>query len=111
MELAKQAESKPEGVLRNKILQQMVDEIQRTTPASPFDIIRDYWYNNALSGSRTLAAILTGSWIHGAIMATQEAADAALQGNFKAARYIPLAFMLDTFEGIANAVDVIRTGD
>src|SRR5690606_20434299 len=27
------------------------------------------------------------------------------------ARYIPLAFMLDTFEGIANAVDVIRTGD
>lgn len=111
MELAKQAESKPEGILRNKILQQMVDEIQRTTPASPFDIIRDYWYNNALSGSRTLAAILTGSWIHGAIMATQEAADAALQGNFKAARYIPLAFILDTFEGIANAVDVIRTGD
>ena len=112
MELAQQAEAKPEGVLRNKILQQMVDTIQRTTPASPFDIIRDYWYNNALSGSRTLAAILTGSWVHGAVMATQEALDAALlKGRPVVGARILQAYMTDTLEGLANAVDVFTTGD
>ena len=110
--LAQEAQDKPEGILRNKILQQMIDVIQKTTPAHPLDIARDYWYNNALSGTRTLTSILTGSWIHGAVMAAQQAMDAAiLKGRPGVAGRILQAFLTDSLEGVANGWDVFKTGD
>lgn len=110
--LAQEAQTKPEGVLQNKILQQMIDVIQQSTPAHPLDIVRDYWYNNALSGTRTLTAILTGSWIHGAIMAAQQAMDAAiLKRRPGTAGRILQAFLSDSLEGVANGWDVFKTGD
>lgn len=110
--LSQDAQAAPEGVVRNKILQRMIDAIQKTNDAHPLDLIRDYWYNSALSGLRTFSAVLAGSWVHGAIMATQQAFDAAVVNQQpKIAARILQAYLLDTLEGVANGIDVIKTGD
>jgi hypothetical protein len=111
-ELSQRAQKAPEGVLRNKVLQQMVDAIQSSGQVNPFDLARDVWYANALSGLRTQTAVLAGSWIHAAIMAAQQAMDiGVVERDPKTALRIVQAFFLDTIEGVANGIDVMVSGD
>jgi len=110
--LAQDAQAAPEGVVRNKILQRMIDTIQSAGQFNSWDILTDSWFASVLSGTRTAAAVLTGSFLTGAINTASQALDAAfIKANPKVAAQLMFAYLSDVTEGIANAYDVIKTGD
>ena len=52
-EMAQQAQKAPSGVMRSRILSQMVDLIQVAGGISKAHVLRDYWYAAVLSSPRT----------------------------------------------------------
>ena len=52
-EMAQQAQKAPSGVMRSRILSQMVDLIQIAGGISKAHVLRDYWYAAVLSSPRT----------------------------------------------------------
>lgn len=51
--LAQEAQAAPAGVVRNRLLSQMVDAIRRADSIRGAEVFRDYWYAAMLSGIRT----------------------------------------------------------
>lgn len=112
IKLSQEAQAAPEGLLRNKILQKMIDKIQSSGDFSSWDLLRDYWYASTLSGLRTATAVLLGSWLTGAAMTTGMAFDLAItKASPAVASKLIAAYVMDTIEGFANGYDVFKTGD
>lgn len=110
-ELAQEAQATPEGVRQNKVYQRMVEEIWKTGGINPYDLARDFWFANILSGLRTWIDVGVGSWLSGLTMVGRAAADASFRGRPRLAARMVAEFILATGEAIANGVDIIRTGD
>jgi hypothetical protein len=116
-DLAEKAQAAPEGIRRNKIQQQMLDLLHSDPDIDPYDLIRDVWYANVLSSMRTFIDVLTGSWLTGFTMAARASANVLVGGQAPAgqraliAGRIMSAFIGAAGDGIAGAIDIIRTGD
>lgn len=109
--LAQEAQRTPEGVRQNKIYQRMVEELWATGGINPYDLARDFWFANILSGLRTWIDVGVGSWLAGLTMVGRAAADSVVSGQPRLAARMIGEFVLSTGEAIANGVDIIRTGD
>ena len=110
-ELAQEAQRTPEGVRRNKVYQRMVEEIWKTGGINAYDLARDFWFANVLSGVRTWIDVGVGSWISGLTMVGRAAADVTVRGHPRMAARMVSEFILATGEAIANGIDIIKTGD
>jgi hypothetical protein len=109
--LAQEAQRTPEGVRQNKVYQRMVEELWSTGGINPYDLARDFWFANILSGLRTWIDVGVGSWLAGLTMVGRAAADSVVSGQPRLAARMIGEFVLSTGEAIANGVDIIRTGD
>lgn len=109
--LAQEAQRTPEGVRQNKVYQRMVEELWATGGINPYDLARDFWFANILSGLRTWIDVGVGSWLAGLTMVGRAAADSVVSGQPRLAARMIGEFVLSTGEAIANGVDIIRTGD
>ncbi|MCC7375383.1 MAG: DEAD/DEAH box helicase family protein [Verrucomicrobiales bacterium] len=109
--LAQQAQAAPEGVIRNRVYQQMVDELVEAQGIATSDLLRDFWFANILSGLRTWIDVGVGSWLAAFTMTARAAADLTLRGRPVLAYRTGANLIRATWEGIANAADIIATGD
>lgn len=109
--LAQQAQAAPEGVIRNRVYQQMVDELVEAQGIATTDLLRDFWFANILSGLRTWIDVGVGSWLAAFTMTARAAADLTLRGRPVLAYRTGANLIRATWEGIANAADIIATGD
>lgn len=110
--LAQEAQAAPKGVIRNKILQKMVDAIQSAGQFDQWQILTDSWFASVLSGTRTMAAVLSGSFLQSGVQAMEQTVDAAIaKANPKVGAQIMFTYLSGLVEGIMNAYDVIVTGD
>lgn len=109
--LAQEAQRTPEGVRQNKVYQRMVEELWATGGINPYDLARDFWFANILSGLRTWIDVGVGSWLAGLTMVGRAATDSVVRGQPRLAARMIAEFVLSTGEAIANGVDIIKTGD
>jgi hypothetical protein len=111
-ELGQKAQRAPEGIIRNKFLQQAKTLIEDSQSIDPYELAKSFWYANVLSGTGTAATILTGSAGFGLLNTLGAALDTAtalkrpdvawrILGDF--AKAIP--------EGARRFYDVVTTGD
>ena len=110
-EMAQEAQAAPEGMLRNRIYQRMLNIMVATEGINSYDLAKDFWYANVLSGVRTWIDVGVGSWLGAFTMAARAAADRLVRADVRSAAKITEGFIRGTIEGIANAADVIKTGD
>lgn len=98
--LAQEAQAAPAGVVRNRLLSQMVDAIRRADSIRGAEVFRDYWYAAMLSGIRTQVdnglSILNGTLTTALAMAKRPASaklvtTAYVQGLAAAAQdFVPI---------------------
>lgn len=110
-ELSQQAQATPEGSRRNRVYQEMVDLITASQGIKTTDLLKDFWFANVLSGLRTWIDVGVGSWLSGFTMTARAAADQTVRGHPRMAARVVANFVRATVEGIANAADIIATGD
>lgn len=111
-ELGQKAQRAPEGIIRNKFLDQAKTVVEDSQSIDPYELAKSFWYANVLSGTGTAATILSGSAGFGLLNTFGAALDAAIVmkrpdvamrmiGDFASA--IP--------EGARRFYDVVTTGD
>lgn len=110
-ELAQEAQRTPDGVRRNKVYQRMVDIMVASQGISTYDLAKDFWFANILSGLRTWVDVGVGSWVAAFTMTARAAADMTIRGRPKTAYRLLSTLIRATGEGLANAADIIATGD
>lgn len=110
-EMAQEAQAAPEGMIRNRIYQRMLNEMVAAEGINSYDLAKDFWYANVLSGLRTWIDVGVGSWLGAFTMAARGAADRLTRADPRSAAKIVEGFIRGTVEGLANAVDIIATGD
>lgn len=110
-DLSQQAQATPEGSRRNRVYQEMVDIITASQGIKTTDLLKDFWFANVLSGLRTWIDVGVGSWLSGFTMVARAAADLSIRAKPRMAARVVANFVRATVEGIANAADIIATGD
>lgn len=110
-ELAQKAQKTPQGSQRNRVYQEMIDIIVASQGISTYDLLRDFWFANVLSGLRTWIDVGVGSWLAGFTMTARAAADLSVRGHPVLAARMFSSFIRATGEGIANAADIVAKGD
>lgn len=112
-QLGREAQRVPEGMMRNRVYQRMVDKLTQAAGINSYDLLRDFWFANVLSGMRTLIAIGFGSWLSGFTMTGRAAIETAFRPSLgpRAAARIVASFVSGIGEGILNGIDIIKTGD
>ncbi len=110
-ELAQEAQRTPDGVRRNKVYQKMVDIMVASQGISTYDLAKDFWFANILSGLRTWIDVGVGSWVSAFTMTARAAADMTIRGRPRTAYRLIATLIRATGEGLANAADIIATGD
>lgn len=110
--LAFQAYNAPEGVIRNKILDQINRKLFGLAGVSPYKILKDVWFAGVLSSPRTWMDIMTGGFITSAGMNLTQALDVGVwQRNPKRGYQVLTGFWNAVGDAMLSAGDIIKTGD
>lgn len=114
-ELAEQAYNSPEGVIRNKLLDQINRELFNIQGIRPFDVLKNVWFAGVLSSPRTWINIMQGGITIGAYNNMIQALDSGIisfDGAKRQRGYRVLsAFWGNMLESFQNAKDIALTGD
>lgn len=109
-ELAKRAKNEPQGVRRNKTLEEMVKLLQSQTSMSKLDLLRDVWYGSVLARVGTMLNVLAGSYATGASFTALAALDRIARLHPVQAMKIVGQFIGGTIEGTLIADQIARKG-
>lgn len=109
-ELAKRAKNEPQGVRRNKTLEEMVKLLQSQTSMSKLDLLRDVWYGSVLARVGTMLNVLAGSYATGASFTVLAALDRIARLHPVQAMKIVGQFIGGTIEGTLIADQIARKG-
>jgi hypothetical protein len=108
--LAVEAWDLPQGVLRNKKLKLLVEGLQHVTSASWSDVMNSYWIASVLSGLRTHFDTW-GAVVNGLGTNLIQAGIQLSKGRGAAAFDIQAQWWKGLFDGMNEALDILRTGD
>jgi len=100
--LAQEAQAVPAGVVRNRLLSQMVDAIRRSDTIRASEVFRDYWYAAMLSGIRT--QVDNGLSILNGTLTTA----LAFAKNPKSAKLLTAAYGRGLAEAAADFVPILK---
>ena len=111
-ELGQRSQEVPDGIIKSRIHQEMVHELMKAKGVDPLSLFGSFWFNNVLSGLKTLFDVGTGSFAAGLITVSQAAAETAFRYRQpRAAARMMAHFIGSLGDGIANAGHIIKTGD
>ncbi len=109
-ELSERAKGEPQGVRRNKTLEEMVRIMQSQTGISKLDLLRDFWYASVLMRVGTMVNVIVGSLSTGASFAGLAALERFARLHPIQAKRILGQFLGGTIEGALIAGQIAHKG-